>query len=159
MLVILRFVAPLLHVHPVRPTGNVGSLLLAGRILYIAPSPQAAQKSLFAGQERPGIPRACYIFLVHSLTGEKTLGDAIMSAIEHHNRHASVDDGTKVVHVQNVALADATQKQKPSPWTKNMFQVRYWKCRCPVVVRVADRVSLAVLLLAGCDLQLLHQRL
>jgi hypothetical protein len=26
--------------------------------------------------------------------------------------------------VPNVALADATEKQKPSPWTKNMFKVR-----------------------------------
>jgi hypothetical protein len=31
------------------------------------------------------------------------------------------DEGTKVLAVQNVALADATAKAKPSPWTRNMF--------------------------------------
>lgn len=31
---------------------------------------------------------------------------------------------TNVKLVANVALADAMEKQKPSPWTKNMFAVR-----------------------------------
>ena len=30
---------------------------------------------------------------------------------------------TEVLHVQNVALADATAKQRPSLWTRRMFQV------------------------------------
>jgi hypothetical protein len=30
---------------------------------------------------------------------------------------------SKVKTVQNVALADATEKQRPSPWTKNMLLV------------------------------------
>lgn len=30
---------------------------------------------------------------------------------------------TSVKLVASVALADATEKQKPSPWTKNMFLV------------------------------------
>jgi hypothetical protein len=38
-------------------------------------------------------------------------------------RHFSVNDDTKVKQVQNVALADANSKQKPSPWTRRMFMV------------------------------------
>lgn len=33
---------------------------------------------------------------------------------------------TKVLNVQNVALADATAKQKPSLWTRRMFQLYFF---------------------------------
>ncbi|KAI9647669.1 hypothetical protein NHQ30_004054 [Ciborinia camelliae] len=38
-------------------------------------------------------------------------------------QHRIVEPSTKVKTVQNVALADATAKQKPSLWTRRMFQL------------------------------------
>lgn len=60
---------------------------------------------------------------------------------------------TTVKAVQNVALADATSKQKPSPWTKNMFLVGS--------IAPSDSIhtkSIALWMFIGSNFQLLHQR-
>jgi hypothetical protein len=48
--------------------------------------------------------------------------NATISQMEQQHR-SSVNDTTQVKTVANVALADATERQKPSPWTKRMFMV------------------------------------
>ena len=46
------------------------------------------------------------------------------TGVTHRESTAGADTTIKTVAAQGVALADATEKQKPSPWTKNMFKVR-----------------------------------
>ena len=44
------------------------------------------------------------------------------------------DGHTTVKRVAEVALAEATAQQKPSPWTSNMFLVRALACISPALV-------------------------
>lgn len=55
-------------------------------------------------------------------TEENDLGNAQKPELEPIQLHID-ESSTKVKTVQNVALADATAKQKPSLWTRRMFQV------------------------------------